>query len=138
MLIHGLPWWLRLSEESACNAGDLSLIPGFGRSPEEGNGYLLQYFCLQNPHGQRSLVGYNPWGHRESDTTERLTHWWLSGKESARNAGSIPGSGRPPGQRNGNPLQHSCLGNPTDRGAWWATVNGVAKESDMTEQLILS
>ena len=48
MLIHGLPWWLRLSEESACNAGDLSLIPGFGRSPEEGNGYLLQYFCLED------------------------------------------------------------------------------------------
>ena len=41
--------------------------------------------------------------------------------------GSIPGSGRSPGIGNGHPLQYSCLGNPTDRGAWWASVNGVAK-----------
>ena len=41
--------------------------------------------------------------------------------------GLIPGSGRSPGEGNGNPLQHSCLGNPTDRGAWRATVHGVAK-----------
>ena len=56
--------------------------------------------------------------------------WWLSGKESACNAGdsgSIPGSGRSPGEGSGNPLQYSCLGNPMDRGAWWATVHGVAK-----------
>ena len=51
---------------------------------------------------------------------------------SAGDLGSIPGSGRSPGEGNGNPLQHSCLGNPTDRGAWLATVYGVAKESDMT------
>ena len=50
-------------------------------------------------------------------------------------AGSIPGSRRPPGEGNGNPLQYSCLGNPMDRGAWWAAVLGVAKESDMTERL---
>ena len=42
-------------------------------------------------------------------------------------SGSIPGSGRSPGQRNGNPLQYSCLGNPMDRGDWWATVHGVTK-----------
>ena len=42
-------------------------------------------------------------------------------------AGSIPGSGRPPGVGNGNPLQCSCLENPTDRRAWWATVHGVEK-----------
>ena len=41
--------------------------------------------------------------------------------------GSIPGSGRPPGEGNGNPLQYSCLENPMDRGAWWATVHGAAK-----------
>ena len=41
--------------------------------------------------------------------------------------GSIPGSGRSPGEGNGNSLQYSCLENPTDRGAWWATVRGVAK-----------
>ena len=45
---------------------------------------------------------------------------------------SIPGSGRSPGEGNGNPLQYSCLGNPMDRGAWQATVHGVANESDST------
>ena len=51
-----------------------------------------------------------------------------NGKESACNAGdpgSIPGSGRSPGEENGNPPQYSCLGNPMDRGTWWATVHGV-------------
>ena len=42
-----LPWWLRY-KESACSAGDLGLIPGSGRSPEKGNGYPIQYFCLEN------------------------------------------------------------------------------------------
>ena len=45
----------------------------------------------------------------------------------ARDVGSIPGLGRSPGEENGNLLQHSCLGNPMDRGAWWATVHGAAK-----------
>ena len=49
-----------------------------------------------------------------------------------RDTGSIPGSGRSPGEGNGNPLQYSCLGNPMDREAWWATVHRVTKESDMT------
>ena len=44
----------------------------------------------------------------------------------------IPGSGRSPGKGNGYPLQYSYLGNPMDRGAWWATVHGLAKESDTT------
>ena len=51
----------------------------------------------------------------------------------ARDSGSIPGSERSLGDRNGNLLQYSCLGNPTYRGGWWATVHGVTKESDMTE-----
>ena len=54
---------------------------------------------------------------------------------NAGDAGSIPGSGRCPGEGNGNPLQYSCRGDPTDRGAWWATVHGVTKEPDTTEQL---
>ena len=52
------------------------------------------------------------------------------GKESACNVedqGSIPGSGRSPGEGNGNPLQYSCLKNSIDGGAWWATVHGVTK-----------
>ena len=61
------------SEQCACNAGDLGLIPGSGRSPGEGHGNPLRYSCLENPHGQRSLAGYSPWGHKESDTTERLS-----------------------------------------------------------------
>ena len=58
---------------------------------------------------------------------------WLSGKESActagpaGNLGSIYGLGKSPREGNGNPLQYSCLENPTDRGIWWATVHGVAK-----------
>ena len=49
----------------------------------------------------------------------------------------IPGSGRSLGKGNGKPLQYSCLENPMDKGAWWATVHGVAKEEDMTEKLTL-
>ena len=52
---------------------------------------------------------------------------------SARDAGSIPESGRLPEKGNENPLQYSCLGNPIGRGAWQATVHGVAKELDTTE-----
>ena len=61
--------------------------------------------------------------------------WWLSGKEStcnARDKGSVPEWGRSSGEGNGNPLQYPCLRNPMDRGAWRATVHGVAKESDTT------
>ena len=50
----------------------------------------------------------------------------------AGDVGSIPGSGRSPGEGNCNPLQYSCLGNPTDRGEWQSTVHGVTKESDTT------
>ena len=57
---------------------DLGSIPGLGRSPGGGHGNPLQYSCLENPHGQRSLAGYNPWGHKESDTTEQQsTAQWL-------------------------------------------------------------
>ena len=71
---------------------------------------------------------------------EYLNRWYLNDtmgfaggsevKASACNAGdlsSIPGLGRSPGEGNGNPLQYSCLENPMDGGAWWATVHGVAK-----------
>ena len=60
-------------KESACNAGDPGLIPGLGKSPGGGHGNPLQYFCLENPHGQRSLAGYSPWGCKESNMTERLS-----------------------------------------------------------------
>ena len=49
-------------KESACNAGDLGSMPGLGSSPGGGHGNPVQYSCLENRHGQRSLVGYSPWG----------------------------------------------------------------------------
>ena len=54
-------------KESACQAGDLGLTPGLGRSPGEGKGYPLQYSGLENS------MDYSPWGHKESDMTERLS-----------------------------------------------------------------
>ena len=60
-----------VGRDSACNARNLGVIPGLGRSPGRGN--TLQYSCLENPHGQRTLAGCSPWGHKESDTTERLS-----------------------------------------------------------------
>ena len=53
--------------------------------------------------------------------------------EHVKDTGLIPGLGRSPGEGHGNPLQYSCLEDPMDRGACWATVHRVAKESDMTE-----
>ena len=71
-------------------------------------------------HGQRSLVGCSPWGHEESDTTERLHfHFSLS---------CI-------GEGNGNPLQCSCLENPRDGGVWWAAVYGVAQSRTRLKRL---
>ena len=60
-------------KESACSVGDLGLIPGLGRSPGGRHGNRLQYSCLENPHGQRSLAGYTPRGHKESYMTKHST-----------------------------------------------------------------
>ena len=60
-------------KEPSCNAGDLGSILGLGRSPRGGHSNPLQYSCLENPHGQRSLAGYSPWGFKELDMTERLS-----------------------------------------------------------------
>ena len=71
-------------------------------------------------HGQRNLVGCNPWGHQELDTTEQLHfHFSLS---------CI-------GEGNDNPLQCSCLENPRDGGAWWAAVYGIAQSRIRLKQL---
>ena len=82
------------------------------------------------------------WDSNLSSTTSQvaLPRWYLIGSQmllmvmnlpasagDARDVGSIPGLGRSPGEGNGNPLQYSCLKNPTDRGAWQATVHGVAE-----------
>ena len=61
-------------KESACPEGGPGSIPGLGRSPREVSGYSLHPVFLPGKfHGQRSLVGYSPWGRKESDTTEQLT-----------------------------------------------------------------
>ena len=60
-------------KESTCNVGDLGSISKLGRSPGEGYGNPFQYSCLENPHGQGSLVGYSSWGCIELYTTE-----WIS------------------------------------------------------------
>ena len=62
---------------STCNAGDAGLIPRSGGSPGEENGHPLQHSCRENPHGWRSLVGYSPQDHKESDMTEQLTHTYF-------------------------------------------------------------
>ena len=53
---------------------DMSLVPGLRRSLGGGHGNPLQHSCMENPHGQRSLMGYSPWGHKELDTTEVTEH----------------------------------------------------------------
>ena len=91
--------------------------------------------------GRRSLAGYSPWGRKESDTTEwpsthaRPRQLWPHSQgvlvlktlpASIRDSGLIPGSGWSPGGPS-NPLQHSCLESPMDRGAWRARAHEVAK-----------
>ena len=130
------------SKESSCNAGDLGSVPGFGRAPGEGNGNPLQYSCLENSMDRGGTWWAPVHGAAKSDKTEQPTHKCMStlymhgfpggseGKASACNAGdpsSIPGSGRAPGEGNGNPLQYPCLENSMDRGAWQATVHRITK-----------
>ena len=69
-IVKNPPETVKNRPETVKNAGDLSSIPGLGRLPGGGQGNPLQYSCLENPHGQRSLVGYSPWDHKESDMTE--------------------------------------------------------------------
>ena len=57
-------------KESISDVGDLGSDPGSGGSPGGEHGKPLRYSCPENPHGQRSLGGYSPWGHEEPDTTE--------------------------------------------------------------------
>ena len=70
-------------KDSACKEGDLSLIPGFGKSPEGVNGNPHQHSCLDNPCGEKSLAGYSPCGCKESvrtkqlNTAQKLTDWFL-------------------------------------------------------------
>ena len=90
-------------------------------------------FLPREFHGQRSLAGYSPWGHKESEETERL-HFHFHSSQVGFPGGA---SGKEPACQcrrckrhrfnHGSPLQYSCLENLMDRGAWRATVHGVAK-----------
>ena len=108
---------------------------------EEGNGNPLQCSCLENPRDRgawwAAISGVAQSQTRlkrlSSSSSSILSSGFPGGSmvknqpAIARDAGSTPGSGRFPGEGNGNPLQYSYLGNPMNRGAWWATVHGVAK-----------
>ena len=106
------------SKDLPAMQGDLGLIPGLGRSPGEGKGYHSSILAWRIPWNIQSTS--LPGG---SD-----------GKASAYNAGdlgSIPELGRSSGEGNGNPLQYSCLENPTDGGDWQAIAHGVV-DTDTT------
>ena len=81
LLKSGLPYGSD-GKESACNARDLGLIPGLGRSPGGGHGNPLQYSCLEDCLGQRSHEGYSPWGCKELARTERLNTFPIPGHMS--------------------------------------------------------
>ena len=99
-----------VGKESACNAGD----PGW---------FLAQDVSLEKGKATHSSILGLPGG---SDSKEFACY--------VGGLSSIPGLGRSPGEGNGYPLQYSCMENPVDRGAWWATVHGVT-ESDTTGQV---
>jgi len=122
-------------KESACNAGDLGLIPGFGKIPWRRERLLTPVFWPGESYGL-----YSPWGDKESDMAEQLPlSLWASlmvknppaNAGDIRDTGSTPGSGRLPGEGNGNPLQYSCLENPTRSLAGYSPCS--RKESDMTK-----
>ena len=79
----GLPRWLS-SKESTCQAGDMDSIPGLGRSPGEGKWQPTPVFLPGKSHGQRSLLGYSPWGRKESDTAEHAHTTRLRGRGGSR------------------------------------------------------
>ena len=105
---------------------------------------VLSHTCL---HFQRSTCNVKIVAVQDEDIFNTLGSNKINGEPSRRASQvawqwrlqmpmqKIRGSGRSPGEGNGNPLQYSCLGNPMERGAWWATVHGLTKESDTTLQL---
>ena len=120
-------WFLRVSGEQAlihkcfsslclCLAETSHTVNGFRE--ERDNLHFMQGTEVVNCKDMEKGIDKNLW--------PSFKHpWWLSGKGSACNTGdpsSTPRSGKSPGEGNGSPLQYSCLGNPMDRGAWWATV----------------
>ena len=102
-------------------------------STEKRTDHVCPQVCVHTPaHAYRPRVCLSV--HSQG----RFSGWLPSGSvvknppaSVGNGVGSIPGSGRSPGGEPGNPLQYFCLGNPMDRGAWWATIHGVAEEANM-------
>ena len=112
---------------SVClQCGKPGSIPRWGKSPGAGNGNTIQYFCLENPMTEE-------FGWLQAMGSQTVQADWANNTYMHANAGDIkdpgliPGFERFPGERNGNPLQYSCLENPMDRGAWQATIHGVPR-----------
>ena len=109
--LKGLPLWLS-TKESACNAGNVGLIPGSGKFPGGGNSNPLQYSCLTNSMDREA---WQATVHGTTKNQTGLSSWAHTHMPKLRPKG------------NGNPLQYSCLENPMDGGAWRAAVHGVAE-----------
>ena len=125
-----------LSAPRTRNGAAASHQPGTLEGPEQASQVTQEEPHAGRMHCTCQLPGLNAQGPASSEGLEPNNSlqegqpWCLSGKEAAYTAGDsglTPGLGRSPGEGHGNPLQYSCLENPTDRGAWWATVHGVAK-----------
>ena len=115
--------------------------PWVRKIPWRGKWQPILVFLPRKFHGQRSLVGYSPWGRKELDTTKRLHFLGIFHSMDAPWASQVAEwyrirlpmqemqetQVRSPGVGNGNPLQYSCLGSSMDRGAWWATIHGIAE-----------
>ena len=122
-------------KQFACNAGDPSLIPGSGRSPEKGMATHSSFLAwripwIEEPSKLQSMGSQGQT--RLSDCTE--LNWAFPVAQMVKSLPVIHetrvwtlGSKRSPGEGNGYPLQFSCLQNSMDRGAWQATAHGVAK-----------
>ena len=126
------------------DARDAGSIPGLERFPGAGNDNPLQYSFLENfiDRGAWQSMGSQWVGHNWAiEHTHKRGKGFPGGslgKELACNAGDaglIPESGWSPGGGHGNPLQYSCLENPVDRGAWWATVHSVTKSQTRLKRL---
>ena len=118
-----------LVKNPAASAGDEGASPGWGTRISQAMGPLSPCTAVKDQLSQNLK--------KKTKLKPTLLTGGSDSKVSACNMGdlsSIPGSGRPLGEGNGNPLQYSCLENSTDGGACWATVHGVA-ESETTEQL---
>ena len=108
---------------------------------ENNKDLLYSYTVYSIYYIQYLATNYN---RKESEKKKKYIYMWFPGGSvvndppaNARDMGSIPGSGRSPGEGNDNPLQYSCLENHMDRGAWWATLHRVTKSRTWLKQLII-